>query len=108
MTSCERNMPTRVLSAAVAPAALPCGLKNFPMTFPSVQRSMRISAKVLNQNEKVEVTLKLISPAPIGWLDRLLGVPVQPINFTLDMPDIPGDRVARGELVRLRTAGARL
>jgi hypothetical protein len=65
-------------------------------------------AKVLNQNDKVEVTLKLISPAPSGWLDRLLGVPVQPITFTLDMPDIPGDRVARGELVRLRTAGARL
>jgi hypothetical protein len=64
-------------------------------------------AKVLNQNDKVEVTLKLISPEPGGWLDRVLGAPVEPISFTLDMPDIPGDRVARGELVRLRTIGAR-
>ena len=67
---------------------------------------MRILAKVLNQNEEVEVTLKLISPAPSGWLDRALGTPVQPINLSLDMPDIPGDRVARGDLVRLRTAAA--
>jgi hypothetical protein len=60
-------------------------------------------AKVLNQNGKVEATLRLITPAPSGWLDRVLGTPVQPIMLTLDMPNIPGDRVSRGELVRLRT-----
>jgi hypothetical protein len=58
-------------------------------------------------NDKVDATLKLIRPAPTGWLERALGVPVLPITLTLDMPDIPGDRVARGELVRLRTAAAR-
>src|SRR5499427_3010785 len=58
-------------------------------------------AKVLNQNDQVEVTLKVIRPAPSGWLDRALGTQVQPVTLTLDMPDIPGDRT-RGELVRLR------
>jgi len=64
-------------------------------------------AKVLNQNDQVEVTLKVIRPAPSGWLDRALGTQVQPVTLTLDMPDIPGDRT-RGELVRLRTAAERL
>ncbi|HJZ31268.1 MAG TPA: hypothetical protein VKF35_09185 [Hyphomicrobiaceae bacterium] len=61
-------------------------------------------AKVLNQSDKVEVTLRLITPAPVGWLDRALGTAVEPVTLELDMPDIPGDRVARGELVRLRSA----
>jgi hypothetical protein len=65
-------------------------------------------AKVLNQNEKVEMTLRLIRPMPTGWLDRALGTPVEPVTLTLDMPDIPADRVARGELVRLRNVEARL
>ncbi len=65
-------------------------------------------AKVLNQNEKVEMTLRLIRPLPRGWLDRALGTPVEPVTLTLDMPDIPADRVARGELVRLRNVEARL
>ena len=61
-------------------------------------------AKVLNQNDKVSATLKLVRPAPSGWLERLFGSQVAPITLTLDMPDIPGTRVFRGELVRLRTA----
>ena len=61
-------------------------------------------AKVFNQSDKVEVTLRLITPAPVGWLDRALGTAVEPVTLELDMPDIPGDRVARGELVRLRSA----
>ena len=65
-------------------------------------------AKVLNQNEQAEVTLKLIRPAPSGWLERVLGTPVEPVTLSLDMPDIPADRVTRGELVRLRPAAARL
>jgi len=60
-------------------------------------------AKVLNQNDTVEATLRLIMPAPVGWLDRVLGTPVEPVTLGLGMPDIPGDRVARGELVRLRS-----
>jgi hypothetical protein len=61
-------------------------------------------AKVLNQNDKVSATLKLIRPAPSGLLERLFGSQVPPITLALDMPDIPGSRVFRGELVRLRTA----
>ena len=59
-------------------------------------------AKVLNQTDKIEMTLRVVTPAPSDWLDRVLRAPVQPITLTLDMPDIPGDRVERGELVRLQ------
>jgi hypothetical protein len=59
-------------------------------------------AKVLNQADKIEVTLRVVTPAPSDWLDRTFGTPVQPTTFTLDMPDIPGDRAERGELVRLQ------
>jgi len=64
-------------------------------------------AKVLSQNDQVQVTLKLIRPVASGWLDRTLGTSVEPINLTLNMPDIPVDRVVRGDPVRLRTAGAK-
>lgn len=59
-------------------------------------------AKVLNQADNIAVTLRVVTPAPSDWLDRALGPPVQPTTLTLDVPDIPGDRVERGELVRLR------
>jgi hypothetical protein len=57
-------------------------------------------AKVLNQADNIAV--RVVTPAPSDWLDRALGAPVQPTTLTLDVPDIPGDRVERGELVRLR------
>jgi hypothetical protein len=63
-------------------------------------------AKVVNQNDKIEVTLTVVTPARSGWLDRAFGTVVQPARLTLDMPDIPGDRVADGELVRLRRAAS--
>jgi hypothetical protein len=65
------------------------------------------SAKVLNKNDKVEVTLKLVTPAPSGWLDRLLGAPTKPVILTLEMPNVPGQRLET-DLVRLRpvTAGS--
>jgi len=31
---------------------------------------------VLNQKDKVKVTLNLVRPAPSGWLDRVLDLPV--------------------------------
>lgn len=60
-------------------------------------------AKVLNRNDKVEATLRLISPAPSGWLDRVLGAPVRPIALTLEMPNI-SVRSLEADLVRLRSA----
>src|SRR3954452_21357847 len=65
-------------------------------------------AKVLSQNDQVVVTLKLIRPAASGWLERTLGTAVEPISLTLNMPDIPVDRVVRGDPVRLRTVAAKL
>jgi len=65
-------------------------------------------AKVVNRNEKVELTLKLISPAPSGWLDRVFGAPAQPVKLTLDVPDIPEQLLQQknSDLVRLRSANA--
>jgi hypothetical protein len=62
---------------------------------------------VITQNANVDVTLKLVAPQPSNWLDRALTAPVPPITLTLAMPDIP-DRRLSGELVRLRSAAARL
>jgi hypothetical protein len=75
---------------------------------PEFAEADAFEAKVLNQNEKVEVTLRLVTPPPGGWLDRVLGVQVSPITLNLAMPDIPGDRVSHGELVRLRSGAAGL
>jgi hypothetical protein len=77
-----------------------------PADYPERAERDAYFAKVLNQNDKVEVTLKVVSPAPAGWFDRVFGRSAQPITLVLAMPDIPGDRVERGELVRLRVAGA--
>jgi hypothetical protein len=52
------------------------------------------NAKVLNQNDKVKMTLRVVTPAPSGWLDRPVGTRVQPTTLTLDVPDIPEDRAA--------------
>jgi hypothetical protein len=62
-------------------------------------------ATVLNKNDKVEATLKLLSPAPGGWLDRVLGAPVQPITLSLEMPNVSGELLET--LVRLRKVAAR-
>ena len=63
-------------------------------------------AKVLNRTDVVGVTLKLIGPAPSSWLDRAFGNPVQPINLSLEMPNVSGQRLDN-DLVRLRSAAAR-
>jgi hypothetical protein len=54
-------------------------------------------------NTKVEVTLSLSTPAPDGWLERMLGGSAAPITLTLDVPDT--DRLG-STLTRLRTAAA--
>jgi hypothetical protein len=63
-------------------------------------------AKVLNQSDRVEATLKLVRPAPRGWLDRVLATSVGPVVLAWTMPDIPERLVERGEIVRLLTAAA--
>jgi hypothetical protein len=61
------------------------------------------SAKVLNRNDKVEVTLKLVNPPPSGWLDRVLGAPAKPVTLTLEVPNVSMQRLDN-DLVRLRSA----
>jgi len=63
-------------------------------------------AKVLSRNDVVEVTLKLLSPEPSGWLDRAFGTPVRPIKLGLEMPNVSGQRLD-SDLVRLRSVAAR-
>jgi hypothetical protein len=62
---------------------------------------------VLTQNGKIDVSLRLLTPAPSSWLDRALSLPVPSVTLSLEMPDIPERRLA-GELVRLRSAAAKL
>jgi hypothetical protein len=70
---------------------------------PELAEADAYDAKVLAPEGKVDLTLKLVTPAPSGWLDRVLNVAVAPIMFTLEMPEIPERRLER-ELVRLRSA----
>lgn len=58
--------------------------------------------KLINKpNGKVEVALRLSTAPPSGWLDRFLAGSVEPITFTLDVPDT--DRLGT-TLTRLRAA----
>ena len=100
MTGSAANTPTKwaVPHISVLRAKLP--------NLPEFAELDAYDAKVLNQSDKVEATLRLIGPAPSGWLDRVLNVSVAPITLTLEMPEIPESRM-RGELVRLRSAAAR-
>jgi hypothetical protein len=61
------------------------------------------TARVLDKNGKVEVTLRLVMPPPSGWLDRVLDVPVPPLTLTLQAPDFDASNVGAGELVRVRS-----
>ena len=78
-----------------------------PATSRTRRDATRTTRRCSSQNDTVEVTLKVISPAPRGWFERLLGTAVvQPITLTLDMPDIPwrprGARRARAAAVTAR------
>jgi len=59
-------------------------------------------ARVFTSNGNADVTLKLISPAPSGWLDRTFSTPAAPVTLTLEIPNF-GERMAQNEVVRLRT-----
>jgi hypothetical protein len=59
-------------------------------------------ARVFNSHGKADVTLKLISPPPSGWLDRTFSTPAAPVTLALEVPNF-GERMAQNEVVRLRT-----
>jgi len=62
---------------------------------------------VLTQNGKIDVSLRLLTPPPMSWLDRALNPPVPSVTLSLEMPDIPERRLSR-ELVGLRLAAVKL
>ena len=64
--------------------------------------------KLLTSKGKIEATLKVLTPRPSGWFDRLLGSgSAQPITLTFDVPEISTAYLMAGEFARLRSATAR-
>ncbi|HEY7646882.1 MAG TPA: hypothetical protein VH858_17710 [Hyphomicrobiales bacterium] len=64
--------------------------------------------KLLTSKGKIEATLKVVTPRPTGWLDRLLGGgSAQPITLTFDVPEISTTYLMAGEFARLRSATAK-
>jgi hypothetical protein len=59
--------------------------------------------ELIKPKGKVEATLTLLTTAPSGWLDRVLGGRPAPIMLTLNVPDT--DRLGTS-LTRLRSANA--
>jgi hypothetical protein len=62
--------------------------------------------KVLVSDGTVDITVKLLSPEPNGWLDRALGAPVPPVALTLQLPGV-GENHLTSHVIRLRSAAAR-
>jgi hypothetical protein len=62
--------------------------------------------KVLVSDGTVDITVKLLSPEPNGWLDRALDAPVPPVALTLQLPGV-GENHLTSHVIRLRSAAAR-
>ena len=62
--------------------------------------------RVLVPDGTVDITVKLPSPAPSGWLDRALNLPVPPVTLTLELPGVGEHHLTR-HVIRLRSAAAR-
>jgi len=62
--------------------------------------------KVLVSDGTVDITVKLLSPQPNGWLDRALDAPVPPVALTLQLPGVGENHLTR-HVIRLRSAAAR-
>ena len=62
--------------------------------------------KVLVSDGTVDITVKLLSPEPSGWLDRALDAPVSPVALTLQLPGVGENHLPR-HVIRLRSAAAR-
>lgn len=57
--------------------------------------------------DRVDVTLKVLTPPPGSWLDRVLGSPVLPITLGLEVPNASLNALSNGDLVRLRSVAAK-
>jgi hypothetical protein len=76
--------------------------KSYP-DLPEFAEADAYRAVVLNKGDKIEMTLKLLQPAPTSWLDRLLDAPVPPITLTLQAPNFGWAN--RGQVMRVRRVG---
>jgi hypothetical protein len=85
-----------------AEAGSPVELRKKRPDIPEIVEADAFYARALEPNGKAEMALKLISPAPSDWLDRVLGKRVPPITLTFEMPDISESILLNGEIVRLR------
>jgi hypothetical protein len=62
--------------------------------------------KLINKsNDKIEVTLRLLTPAPNGWLERMLSGAAAPATLSLNVPDTYAGRLGN-TLTRLRSTAA--
>jgi len=91
-----------------AEAGSPVELRKKRPDIPEIVEADGFYARALEPNGKAEITLKLISPAPSDWLDRVLGARVPPITLTFEMPDITESVLLNGETVRLRRLGTEI
>jgi hypothetical protein len=55
---------------------------------------------VLVSEGTVDLTLKLHSPAPVGWLDHALNLPVAPVTLKLELPSVGDDHLTRNVAYR--------
>jgi hypothetical protein len=62
--------------------------------------------KLINKsNDKIEATLRLRTPAPNGWLDRMLSGAAAPVTLSLSVPDTYAGRLGN-TVTRLRSTAA--
>ncbi|MCB1549588.1 MAG: hypothetical protein KDJ41_17435 [Hyphomicrobiaceae bacterium] len=60
--------------------------------------------KLIEPKSKVELTIKVLTPAPSGWLERTLGRAPERVSLKADVPNfLPGAMYA-GDVVRLRVS----
>jgi hypothetical protein len=62
--------------------------------------------RLLEPQTKVEMTLRLVTPNPDNWLDRLLGKPPQAMALKADVPAYMPGAVLSGDMARLRLTEA--
>ncbi|HWE19125.1 MAG TPA: hypothetical protein VG758_18390 [Hyphomicrobiaceae bacterium] len=60
---------------------------------------------ISKSNDKIEMTLRVLTPTPNDWLERALGKAAAPVTLTLNVPDTYAGRLG-STVTRLRTTAA--
>lgn len=58
--------------------------------------------KLVEPKSKIEMTLKLLTPAPDGWMERVLGNSPPVIQLSADVPNFLPGALLVGDMARLR------